>query len=298
MLEFREFSINDREEMEKYLINNTYRACDMGFQNMFLWRQQYEFRICIQDGFLFFRSLGDQHDFRHYYKFPLGKGDLAAAVNSLIDHTREAGERLRFFALPEDAKNALEAALPGRFEFSENRDSADYIYLSESLDSLSGKKLHSKRNFINRFYQTYGNLILVEPIDPEDLGELREFHKKWCAQMQDDPDLAKETCAVLQAFDHYSALGLHGLILKVEGRIVAFSYGSELTPDTFDVHVEKADTDYAGSYTVINNRMAKEFGPKYKYFNREEDVGVEGLRKAKLSYQPEIILHRWNAALK
>jgi hypothetical protein len=297
MLDFKPISIEDKEEIQKFLSIDSYKACDMGFQNMFLWRRQYEFRFCVEDDFFFFRSHGDDGECC-YYKFPLGRGDVAQAIERLIAHTKAKGHGLRLFALTEQMKKRLEKACPGRFEYTENRDAADYIYLSESLASLSGKKFHSKRNFINRFYVDYGDRLTVEPIDSSDLSELREFHAKWAESMEGDSDLDKESYAVEQAFDHYDALELHGLILRVGGNIVAFSFGSQLTPDTFDVHVEKADTGYSGAYNVINNLMAKEFGSKYKYFNREEDVGLEGLRRAKLSYQPEIILHRWNATLK
>lgn len=296
MLNFQPIRITDKGEIEKHLKLYNFRACELGFANLFIWRLRCEVQFCIDEGFLFMWSYGD--DKKIYYIMPVGNGDLAKAVNKLIDHAREAGHPLIFASLTAEMKNLLESAMPGRFEYAENRDVADYIYLSESLITLSGKKLHSKRNFINRFYQDYGDRITAEPINPDDLAELREFHIKWCENLNNPESIELETCAILQAFRHYNALGLNGLVLRVGGRIVAFSFGSRLSSDTFDVHVEKADSEYAGAYAVINNMMAKEYGSEFTYMNREEDMGLEGLRKAKLSYQPEIILYRYNAVLK
>ena len=125
------------------------------------------------------------------------------------------------------------------------------------------------------------------------------MNAKWCAVngCSEDASKQKEVCAVRKAFHHYDVLGLVGGILRVDGEIVGYTLGEPLNSDTFVVHIEKAFSEVRGAYPTINNQFVSHCASNFTYINREEDMGLEGLRKAKLSYQPEILLTKYTAVL-
>ena len=164
-----------------------------------------------------------------------------------------------------------------------------------TFKTLAGKKLHSKRNFINRFKAEQEGNWRYEPIDARNIGDAWRMNVEWCAEMGcgEDPSLLEESCAVRNCFETFDALGLRGGLLRVGDRAVAFSMGRPLSSDTFIVHIEKAFASVAGAYPMINQQFAAHNCAEYRYVNREDDVGDEGLRKAKLSYRPAILLEKY-----
>ena len=193
----------------------------------------------------------------------------------------------------------LEELMPGQFTFTADRDYADYLYLRTDLATLAGKKLQPKRNHVNKFKRTYPDYQYT-PITPDRIGECLDLEAEWCLanNCQQHEGTGNERRALTYALDHFEELGLTGGILHVGGRIAAFTFGMPINRDTFGVHVEKADTSIEGAYAMINYEFANHVPPQYVYLNREEDLGIEGLRKAKLSYQPAIILQKYSACLK
>ena len=187
----------------------------------------------------------------------------------------------------------------GQFGFTVDRDYADYIYLRSDLATLKGKKFQSKRNHINKFRNTYPD-YKYSPITKDRIQECLELEAKWCKANDCDQQegTGNERRALIYALNHFEELGLTGGILHVNGQIVAFTFGMPINKETFGVHVEKADTTIDGAYTMINYEFANHIPEQYTYINREEDLGIEGLRKAKLSYQPVIILEKYMACLK
>ncbi len=194
----------------------------------------------------------------------------------------------------------IEDAMPGRFDYKLNRSVSDYIYTSEKLINLTGKKLQSKRNHINRFkrenrwqYKTLtGNQELVE--------ECKGMLSKWMEinKEDEDPTLVHDNFATTTMLENFEYLNLKGGLICINNEIAAFSIGEHLTEDTMVVHVEKAFTSIHGAYNIINQQFVLHEADGYKYINREEDMGVENLRQAKLSYQPDIILEKYNARFK
>ena len=168
------------------------------------------------------------------------------------------------------------------------------MYQSQSLATLGGKKLHSKRNYINRFKQLNWSF---EDITPDNIDECKQMSLEWCIRNDCDKseDKSEEMCAVGIGLEHFFDLGLVGGILRVDGRIQAFSYGEQQCSDTFVTHVEKAFTDYDGAYPMINYMMANRFCKGLEYINREEDMGEENLRKAKKSYHPCFMVEKFSA---
>ena len=175
------------------------------------------------------------------------------------------------------------------------------LYLpEEDLTSLKGKKFQSKRNHINNFKKQNPDYEYL-PITPDLVPHCLRLEHKWFKA--NDPesegdDLTYERRSLTFALQNFEALGLTGGAIRVGTEIVAFTFGSPINHNTFGVHVEKADTSIDGAYAMINYEFANRIPEQYIYINREEDLGIEGLRKAKLSYQPVTILEKYMACLK
>ena len=194
----------------------------------------------------------------------------------------------------EKDKAVLEELYPERFTFTEDRDSFDYIYSREDLVLLSGKKYHSKRNHIAFFEkQEYQ----YEELNDKNLSECLSMNAVWIEKNSDKfyDGIDKEQWALTRAFEHYDELGYKGALLRRDGQVVAFTLGEEMNDNMFCTHFEKAFSDIRGAYPTINREFAKRTLTGYKYINREEDTGDEGLRKAKLSYKPVKLLVKYKA---
>lgn len=233
---------------------------------------------------------------------PVGPVDrpegLRQAIHLLEEDSLEQGHPLCMLGITPDAKVALEQALPGSFFYIPERDYFDYIYLRENLALLKGKKYQSKRNHINNFKKQY--VYEYIPITPDIVPQCLLLECKWYKSNhtdEDEEELSDERRSLTYALHHFDALGLIGGAIRVDGEIVAFSFGAPVNHNTFGVHVEKADVHYEGAYTVINQEFASHLPEVYSYVNREEDLGIEGLRRAKLSYNPIILLEK-SAAIK
>jgi hypothetical protein len=188
--------------------------------------------------------------------------------------------------------------MPGAFDFEESRDDADYVYLTERLSTLSGKKLQPKRNHISRFKDNPD--WRYEDISEENIEDCLIMSKDWCEKYncEDSQDLDDEYCAVRQALQHYFTLGFDGGLIRREGKVVAFTIGEPLNNSAYVVHIEKAYHDIQGAYPLINQEFVLRNCQDYTYVNREEDTGDLGLRQAKLSYGPDILLTKYTATLK
>ena len=201
----------------------------------------------------------------------------------------------RFYGIDSSYKEWLESAFSKRFAFREKRDSADYIYERARLSSLKGKKLAAKRNHINYFEQHHQ--WEVRPLTAANMDEVKAFNAWWCQQNQcvQDLSLEREGCAVRRGLEHFDALGYQGLALYADGAICAFTYGEPMGERGFCVHVEKADANLRGAYPMVNREFARRLPEQVLWINREDDAGDEGLRTAKLSYAPDILLMKYEA---
>lgn len=296
MITFKEITLEDKDIITAYTMNSCRRNCDLSFSNLCSWRFLYGTQFAIVDNFLVFKFwAGDMLA----YMMPIGTGDLAKVLKSLIEDVHEEKQPFCMLGVCSCMRDDLEAILPGQFIFTADRDYADYIYLRSDLATLKGKKFQSKRNHINKFRNTYPNHEYT-PITPDRIQECMELEAEWCKVNNCDQQegTGNERRALIYALHHFEALGLTGGILHVDGKIVAFTFGMPINNQTFGIHVEKADTSIDGAYAMINNEFANHIPEQYTYINREEDLGIEGLRKAKLSYQPETILEKYMACLK
>lgn len=296
---FREITLEDKALFDRYLIREDSLSDDYCFSNLYLWAKIYGTTCAVQDGWLLIRN---RHDGLRYSLAPLGEGDLSVPVALLRDQCAQEGIPLRFGLLTAEQRDRLEAAMPGRFEFTPQRDSFDYVYSVEKLAELAGRRLHSKRNHINRFMDENADWNF-EPLSNANLEEAHAMHRAWCREngCQSEAGLQEEDCAVARAFAAFGKLDLMGGLLRVAGRVVAYTMASPLGLHSMDVHFEKAFTDPEGAYAVINCEMAqhvREAYPDVVYLNREDDTGDEGLRRAKESYLPDVIVEKFSAALR
>lgn len=293
-ISFKQPTIDDQELLEPYFRSVKELSCEMTFANLFLWSGHYHGEFAIVDDMLVIRA-GEGTEYS--FAYPIGVHDAAPVIEKLMGYCNEQGIQFRLHGLTNDKRADLEQAFPGKFEYISDRDSFDYIYLSEDLISLKGKKYHGKRNHINRFKEE--NNWSYESITRENMGECMDFALEWCKQNGcDDHGRLAEICVIRNSFRYFERLGLVGGLLRVDGKLVAFTIGEAMNEDVFVVHIEKAYSDVNGAYPTINQEFIAHEASQYRYINREEDLGIEGLRKAKLSYRPVILLEEYRAELK
>lgn len=285
MIDFKKLSADQKEQYEQILFSVPGRSCEYSFANLFLWGRQ---QVAFLHGCIAFFS---HFNGKSVYPYPIGLGDKEAVLREILQDARERGIPCRFTSMNEADMAELEAWFPGRFHFHCNRDSFDYVYETDALADLRGKKLQKKRNHLNRFRTEHPD-YRVEPLGCENAAQAQQMVEQWYLSRQEmDPqgDYLLERIAITRAFRHYRELGMEGLVLLEEDRILAVTMGSRLSPDTFDIHFEKAREDVDGTYAAINAEFARYLRLKYpevKFLDREDDLGLEGLRKAKLSYHP------------
>lgn len=296
MISFKEINPSCKEIIQRYTLQSPRRNCDLSFSNLCSWRFMYQTTYAELEGFLLLKFWADG---QLVYMMPIGDGDLRAALHALIEDAHREGSPFCLLGICSEMCSEVESFMPGQFRFTADRDYADYLYLRSDLATLAGKKFQAKRNHINKFKRTYTNYD-YSPITPDRIQECIDLEMEWCMANRCDEQegTGNERQALLYALTHFDELGLTGGILRVEGQIAAFTFGMPINNDTFGVHVEKADTRIDGAYAMINYEFANHIPPQYIYLNREEDLGIEGLRKAKLSYQPVRVLEKYIACLK
>lgn len=294
-IEFHYPSLEDKEEILSRYRKYRGRSCENTFANVYLWAKHYESRYAVIENAIVFKNEAQGGP---SFSFPVGaEEDIRRALEFLRDYCAGQNTRLRLYCVTKEEFGLLEAWWPGQFTIEYDRDGADYVYEREKLATLSGKKLHGKRNHINRFRQTYENWS-YETLSDGNVEDCFQMALVWRREngCEDDPEKNAEMCVTMNALRLYKELELTGGVLKVDGRVVAFCVGEPVGPDTFVVHVEKALADVDGAYPMINQQFVIHECEKYKYVNREEDMGVEGLRQAKLSYRPAFLVEKGVAA--
>ncbi len=295
MIEFQKLDPALRETYYAYLKNGG-RKCEYSFANLCMWGRQ---RAAFVEGYL---VLFSQFDRKAVYPFPLGQGELLPVLDAIIDDARQRGIPCCITGMDADQCVLLEKYYPGKFRFYQERDTFDYVYDIDDLADLKGRKFQKKRNHLNKFRQNYPDWR-TEPVTKANLPQVRELTARWFAEKKisdPDGDLHLERIALDRALSDPEKYGLEGQTLYVNGEMVAYNLGSRLSEDTFDVHFEKALGAVDGAYPAINQAFAAWIRDKYpqvRYLNREDDMGIEGLRKAKLSYNPVFLTEKHWARL-
>ena len=286
MLKFKKTEIGDIEVFKKYIGFSGELSCESAFVNLLIWQSAYNNMWAEEDGQLIIKS-GKGED--SSYRLPFGN-DFLKGINLIREYS---GEEYPDFWVQEGKRlDNFKANFGDKYVFEENRDAFDYIYLREDLANLSGKKYHGKRNHISAFSKKHN--WSFKTITAENTEDVKLCAEKWYKENADREDkyLRCEKQGIITILDNMELLGVRGGAVYVDGKVVAFTLGSRISDEIFDIHIEKALSDYAEGYTVINREFARTL-TEYKYINREDDMGLEGLRKAKLSYKPAILLKKY-----
>ena len=296
MIDFQPIRPEDLEKYSPFLHSGKSRGCEYSFANLYLWGRQ---KAAVAEGQM---VLFSQFNRKTVYPYPAGEGEVKPVLEAIIRDSQERGIPCRITGLDSEDIAEMERMFPGQFSYHCDRDSYDYVYAIDDLADLKGRKYQRKRNHYNRFRDSYPDYT-IEPITQENIPQVQQMLEDWYAQRkQTDPDgdYLMEQSAIYRALRHYDQLGLEGVVLVYEGRILAMTIGSRLSPDTYDIHFEKACAEADTAYTVINCEFARFLRtrhPEVQFLNREDDLGIEGLRKAKLSYYPHHLVEKCWACL-
>lgn len=285
-MDFKEITVFDREIINGYFDRYGYKTAETSFVNMFIWGKPYDTRFAVSDGFLILKS--NYGEKQKICGFPIGNGDIKTLIYRLHDYFIEKFGKFELINVPDKCRELIEDVMPGHFEFEHTRNEDDYVYEVSKLITLSGKKLHSKRNNFNYFSTNYN--YVYEKIEDKNLEECREYILNHIAE--NTSDKLYEPQAVNILFDNYNRLYVKGGLLRIDGKIAAVGVGEKYNGGAI-IHVEKAERDIRGAYTAINKLLLENEFSDCIYVNREEDMGIEGLRKAKMSYRPAFMLEKY-----
>ena len=294
-LSFQSVEIQHRDIFQPYLTKKSI-TCDRSFANTFCWQHLFNTQWAEASGFLIIRAFINGE--RRAAYLLVSQEDTPAytdIIPALEADAAKLDQTLTLMGLSEDECNTLQQQLPGQFFFDHNRDFADYIYNVEDLKTLKGRKYATKRNHVNKFKSLYN--YRYEAITEDNIAECKQLEESWITQHAEDESALSEYLTIQNAFQHFEALGLLGGALYVEDILVAFAYGSAISDNIFCTHVEKADIHYEGAYQMINYLFAQHLPEQFTFINREEDMGLVGLRKSKTSYHPAMLAYK-NTALK
>ena len=315
MIKFKDLSTSDRALIQRFTLYGERQNCDLSFSNLISWRFLYNTQFAVIDDYLVFRF----HTGRHLaYMMPIPKPQVmedgsyrvkpcdecsVKVIRTIRDDSIAMGHPFLMLGVCNYMVDLIEQSFPDTFTIEPNRNFADYIYTRDKLINLSGKKLQSKRNHINKFKSLYPQYT-YRPLTEDLIPQCLELEKQWRKVSKDDTDeqdldesLSIELRSMTRAFHRWDRLGLTGGTIWVDDKLVAFTFGCPINQTTFDVCVEKADVNYEGAFSIINQEFVKHLPEQYCYINREEDMGIEGLRKAKESYKPEKLIEKFNATL-
>ena len=291
MISFKPIKIEDKEIYQRFLLDGKERGCEYSFTNLYAWGRQNA--AILHDHMVLF----SQFDRRTIYPFPVGYGDKKPVLDAIIADSKERGIACRLTNLSAKDKQTLMDLYPGKFQFHCGRDSYDYVYSIDDLADLPGRTYQKKRNHCNRFRSDHPNYT-VESITRQNLPMVEAFTKKWYeSKLAENPesDFLMERTALSKTFRHFEELEIEGLVLLDNDEILAFTLGSLCTPNCIDVHFEKGLDDVNGAYAMINCEFARHIRKKYPhihFLNREEDMGIEGLRIAKQRYYPHHMVEK------
>lgn len=289
MLELKEVELEDRGIIQQYLAQERFFISDVSFVNLFLWRKARKIAYAVVcDCLLIQTTYAGENPF---YFFPIGAGDKKRVVELLL----EQDSALEFHSLELVWVEFLREHFAGVFDFELNRDRSDYVYDVQELISLSGRKYHKKKNHLNKFLQTYPQFVF-ERISVENSAEVLGVWGEWFGMIEaPSVGLVNENLGIVEVLGAWGELLIEGGLVRVDGRIVAFSFGEVMSSEMAVIHIEKADSSVAGAYQIINQQLLANVFSHVKYANREEDLGIEGLRRAKMSYNPVFLVEKYEA---
>ncbi|MDF2568442.1 MAG: hypothetical protein K0R55_46 [Sporomusa sp.] len=283
---------------DKYFNQRRYENAHFNFTNLFMWRNIYSIKWMELNGYLVIKAGG--YGGQQFFLQPFGPDEgVGPVLDTMASHMTEQGLPFIIRGVEKFMVELLEKWQPGRFDFNNDRDNYDYVYNSKDLIELKGRKYHSKKNHINSFRRNYSDHQYMA-LTPEWVPHCIENQLEWCRKKgcDDDPTLRGERDAIIEVLTHWTELNLVGGLITIGGKVEGFTFGEQLNKDSAVIHVEKANPDIRGVYPVINQQFCENAWPHLDYINREEDMGIEGLRKAKESYYPVTMVEKFIATFK
>lgn len=290
-LGFHKLCMADRDSVQAVTLASGRRNCNLTFANLVGWQFWFHTEVCVMEGVVVFRF---NIEGRRAYMLCSAQPPSECLLRMLCADAALVGADLRIMGLEDDYAAHIKAMMPDYVGIEPRRNQYDYIYLRQELAEIKGGNLKAKRNHVNKFLSEHPDFEYVE-LTSARFDECRQLSMLWRNEVHQDTPFYNETVRAEQrametVLAHWDELAMRGGCIYAEGRMVAFTYGAAVTHDTFDVCVEKADRTVEGAFNIINQQFAAHLPEEYVYINREEDMGLEGLRKSKLSYHPHLLL--------
>lgn len=296
MIEFKTAALEDKCWMERLIKLEDSRNADCNFTNIYVWDDSFHQRVAEYGDRLLVKLM---YHGTPFYAFPIGKGELTPVIMELKADADSHGTPLKIKSITKENLELLEEHFPKYFDITDDTDVFDYVYSLEKMATLAGKKLHGKRNHINRFEEN--NDWSFEMINSKNIPQCIELCCRWAEESSGSGNTRAEHMALTRVFNNYQVLGLEGGVLRSGNEVIGFTIGERLNTDTYIVHFEKALGSIQGAYTMIAREFARfvmEMYPHIQYINREDDMGLPNLRKAKRSYYPELMVEKYTAVMR
>ena len=297
-LEFLPVTWEDYERIYPYTSAYGEGSCQHSPVSMASLAEKYGDAVCMRDGFMYtLRSHLCDEEYRVYLA-PLGCGDVAEAFRRIFADAEKYGKKVKFVTLTQKYAIRLQEAFPERFEIVEDRNLAEYMYRSEKMGFFPGGMLKKRRNEVNAFWAKYGERAAVTRITPEDFDDILAFEHRWLSdnfESHDGDALAREERMIRSQLMNFDRMRLSGIVLRIDGEVHGFGYGTKLSDSCYDAIVEKGDRAVPHIYKVLRQEAVRQCALDCDLVNAEEDLGIEGLRLLKYSYQPEFLLRKYIA---
>ena len=284
---FKGLTIEDKNIFEKFIYPYKFLSCEYSFTTLYIWREACDVCFTIYKGALIIKK--KDFEGKYYFMQPLGysKENLKEIIDALMDYKTENNMEYLFKDLDEGVMEEIRDIYDDVNDIciKEDRDNFDYLYEAEKLIKLSGKKLHGKKNHYNSFIKNYD--YEVKDIKEEEvISDVIASAERWYEGNNDDYMLYYELQGIKDILKNMQIINIKGIAVYVNGKVVAFSLGEKLNDNLAIIHIEKGDMDYRGVYSFINKTFVDRCFSDVKVINREQDLGITGLRKSKLSYHP------------
>ncbi len=287
-MDFKDLGLEDKPVFDDYTTQTPPETSELTFTNLFMWRHRYKPKWTIYANCLLTLFL-DANDTWSAFQ-PLGRGDVERALHLVTEYLHTHYGKA---AISRVGPSFAEQYASPDYQIEEDRNNSDYVYLTQELINLPGNKFHKKKNLYNQFIKKYD--FEYKEFDANLIPQLLDLQESWCElkKCSDDQSLLDEDHAIYQALKFMETLKFRGAALMIEGRVAAFSFGEMLNKDTAVIHIEKGDSSFTGVYVAMNKLFCENAWSNVTYINREQDLGLEGLRRAKLSYNPHHLVTKY-----
>lgn len=287
---FKEIDINAYEELKPFFNHVDYEACEYCFTTLYMWRHVYETSYYVNDDFAL---IVGEYEGDRFSVLPLAKKDkIHEALEFMVNYFKHEDHQIYLRAVTKDVVELLQKDYPGKFKYIEERDYFDYVYDAEALRTLKGRKNQKKRNHLNYFLKEYEGRFEYKKLGKKEFDDCVELLRAWASNKAEQGDvddgIDDEFIGIKKIFDNYDVLEEEVKVagVYIDNKLEAFTIGEYINDDMALIHIEKANPEIRGLYQYINQQFLVHEFENVEFVNREEDLGIEGLRKAKLSYHP------------